>query len=424
VTGITIEPLGKSLARLPDVIRSIPDIIRDPSANPLQAAILLGIGITLVLIVLVSVVLFLVRRSPEEEELLMAAEQGTPVASADMGVAAEAGAEPEPETRERAMSWITVASIVILAVVGVWAVAGVTTSTSDVCASCHASTIHGTIGAAGDPHGHVSCVSCHEGGGAVARATVNVLTRAQHVVLAQIDSSRTAGYGIPVSSDRCAACHRKQIEGTTEVKSRGVRVSHKEPLDAGAQCVDCHVLLKTGVIGAQTVGMAPCLRCHDGETAKVECSTCHVGDPAGAIASAETTEAMATVQVPNPQCDGCHTNMTTCDACHGIRMPHSIAFMMYGHAREAAIDIWNGQRGQNLVCAKCHYPGHNYCVRPGCHIATFPQHPSPAWREAHAHSTWSGSARTCACHDWNEFDHNGMNFCQICHAVKPAGALP
>ena len=404
---LTFEGLGESLARLPEVIRSIPDILRDPSANPVQAAILLGIVVALVLIVLVSVVLVIMRPSREEEELLRE----------------ELGEDVEIETVARPISWPTILSVVVLVALAIWVITGVTTSSADVCSSCHRSTAHTSAPPGGDPHASVACVSCHEGGGRVARLTVNLATRVRHVVAARIGVSGGGGYGRPVASDGCANCHRGQIEGVFYNKKQGVRVSHEEPLAAGAQCVDCHTLAN-GAVSSVTVGMAPCLRCHDGKRAKAECNVCHVGDPSGAIRSSVTTGSMASVLVPNPQCDGCHTDMSSCDACHGISMPHSLEFRAYGHAREAATDIWsNGSAGAE-TCAKCHYPGHNNCIQDGCHGAPFPSHPSPAWRDLHKLATWSGSQNTCACHEWKPWDHNGMNYCQICHPVKPKGAQP
>jgi hypothetical protein len=199
-------------------------------------------------------------------------------------------------------------------------------------------------------------------------------------------------------------------------------MSHKEPQAAGAACVDCHVLT-FGVIGPVTAAMTPCLRCHNGTVTSSDCKVCHVGDPGKAIVPSVAPGAMATAQVPNPQCNGCHFDMTKCNACHGISMPHSIEFMAYTHARAGAIDIWfNGGR----TCAKCHYPGHNYCIQPGCH--QFPVasgHPNPAWATLHQGTSWSnGPKSACSCHNWNAQDHGGMIYCQICHPTKPPNAVP
>ena len=401
---VQFESLADSLARLPEVIRSIPDIIRNPSQNPMQAAILLGIAVTIVLIVVVSILIAVNRPSPEEEQLL----------AEDQARAGTAEVTTPP------ISWLTVAGISILLVAALWVVVGVTTSNGAVCSSCHSNSSHAQAGM-GDPHRDVACVACHESGGSVARVTVNVLTRVQHVAAARIHPAGEAGFGQPSASDACARCHDEEITGTFYDRQRGVRISHKEPIAAGAQCIDCHAL-NAGVVDSTTVGMSPCLRCHNGEVAKAECSVCHVGDPSGAIRSAATTQTMASELVPNPQCNGCHYDMTTCNACHGIAMPHSPAFLQYGHARVAAIDIWN--HGRVTVCVKCHYPGHNSCQRYGCHMAQFPSHPSPDWRTVHQQSSWSESSVRCACHDWNQWDHDGMNFCQICHPVKPSTARP
>ena len=409
---LQFESLGQSLARLPQVIQSIPDILRNPSANPLQAAILLTITVVVVLIILLSIILLFVRPAREEEYY----EEGA-AAEPYYGEAGEeaAGEAPQLPALGPLMTW----SLVVLLFAAVWVAAGISTSSSDVCASCHTSTVH-TKSNAEDPHAAVRCVDCHESGGPVARVTVNVFTRIQHIVLARADSPAALSYGTPVASDACVRCHRSQIVGTQTNRALGVRVSHSQPLAAGASCVDCHAL-QSGVVTASTIGMSPCLRCHDGKHAKSECSECHIGDPSRAIQPTVAVNSLATAQVPNPVCTGCHTDMTKCNACHGLSMPHSPQFMAYGHALVASQELWN--TGNLNVCTKCHYPGHNYCIQPGCHTALFPAH-GLVWKTMHGMTSWSGSNVRCACHNWNPYQHNGMNFCQICHATKPPGTRP
>jgi hypothetical protein len=115
--------------------------------------------------------------------------------------------------------------------------------------------------------------------------------------------------------------------------------------------------------------------------------------------------------------------MTKCNACHGLSMPHSLAFKAYAHARPAAIDIWFGT---GKVCAKCHYIGHNNCIRTGCHKFPIPGgHPNPAWATMHQKTSWShGPVTACSCHQWNPYDHDGLIYCQICHPTKPRNAVP
>jgi hypothetical protein len=404
---VQFENPADSLQRLPQLIQSIPDTLRNPAANPVQAAVLLGIVLVLLLILVVTVFLFVVRPTREEEELWEETLSDEELAAVDAATA-----------HDRRRSLLTVASIAVLILVAVWITAGVTTSSRDVCSSCHTNTPH-AVAKAEDPHLGVACVRCHESGGAVARVSVNLVGRVEHVLLARTNKKAASTFGTPPASDGCYGCHRKEITKTTLDPTLQVKMSHKEPLVAGAQCVDCHAL-KSGVVSRVTVGMSPCLRCHDGNRAKADCVECHVGDPSQAITPDIAPNAMASMQVRNPQCSGCHKDMSTCNACHGISMPHSDLFKAFGHARPAAEAIWSN----NLqVCEKCHYTGHNSCRQYGCHIAAFPQHPSPDWRTIHASATWSGSAMTCgSCHEWNPNDHDGMNFCQVCHPVKPASA--
>jgi hypothetical protein len=397
MSQIRFETITESLRRLPDVIRQIPDIWHNPAANPMQAAILLGIALILALIVLLTVVLVVLR--PHEEDEFFDDEGGIRTRGPAV-------------TRERPKSRLTMLSVVVLAAAAVWVSAGVTTASPDVCLSCHANSAHHAA-RSDDPHAGVRCVSCHESGGAVAQATVNLATRAQHFLLGKDGSARANAYGKPVASDACIGCHRDQIAGVFDNRGQGVRVSHKEPLAAGAQCADCHVL-KSGVVGSATVGMKPCLRCHNGTTAKAACSTCHAGDPAAAIRSSVASDAMASAQVPHPECTGCHTDMTSCNKCHGISMPHTPEFMAYGHARAGAIAIWNNDL---KMCRKCHYPGHRDCSN--CHSGPFPSHPL-SWRKLHQLAT--PNAGGCLCHEWNPIDHGGMNLCQVCHPERRATA--
>jgi hypothetical protein len=295
-------------------------------------------------------------------------------------------------------------------VVVLWAVAGWTSADDAVCVSCHPDNPHAAA-AASDPHVAVACVACHEPGGAFARVTINATTRFEHFVLGSTDTTAAAAYGRPVSSYACRGCHGSPMNAVTVDETRGVKVSHAEPLAAGAECVDCHVLV-SGVLTKRTVGMAPCLRCHTGSKVSVACATCHIGDPALAARATEPTGGtFAKRLVTNPRCGGCHLSQASCDHCHGIRMPHSEVFMAYGHARAAALDIWdNGGR----MCRKCHYEGNRDCGK--CHYS-FPSHPSD-FKSTHTFARWG---EECGCHGWDA-RARGILFCQVCHPSRPPGA--
>ncbi len=393
-SGTTVfESLTESLFRIPDVLRSIPDLIREPSANPVQAVLLFGILIVLVLIVVVSALLVVMGRGRPA--------RGAAGASNARGVARKRKA---PDAKAQ----VTLVALVAIACAAVWVVAGVSTSTDMACKSCHTGAPHGS--ATGDAHAGVGCVACHETGGLIAAATIGPIARYEHF-MSGVATGGATSYGKPVASDSCAACHRSQITGVFIDEVLAVRVSHKEPMAAGARCTDCHAL-DSGKIPAWTTGMTPCLRCHSGTLASASCPTCHAGDPSRAARSTEPTAGgFAKILVSNPQCGSCHTSQAKCDGCHGIRMPHTEKFMRYGHAREGVIDIWdNGGR----TCSKCHYEGHRPCTK--CH-RKFPSHPMD-FKKSHQAATWTA---TCGCHGWNPRVNGGVLFCEICHETKPAG---
>ena len=116
----------------------------------------------------------------------------------------------------------------------------------------------------------------------LARVTVDLPARIQHFIYGRSNPIQAAEFGAPVPSAGCKSCHGSSLGVIGRDVTRGLRISHKEPLAAGAECVDCHRLFE-GQVLARTVGMEPCLRCHDGTQAKATCSVCHEGDPAKAI---------------------------------------------------------------------------------------------------------------------------------------------
>ncbi|MHB8924869.1 MAG: hypothetical protein ACYC5I_06225, partial [Coriobacteriia bacterium] len=271
---------------------------------------------------------------------------------------------------------------------------------------CHGDSAHVTTQEANDPHEATSCIRCHEGGGPVASYTTGAPRRVAHIVSGMVQGRSSGTYGY-VGSSGCTACHGAYISQTWIDKAKGVKMSHVEPLDAGAQCLDCHQT-RDGVLGTATTKMQPCLRCHDGTDAPAECSYCHVGDFALAV-TGRSVPSTATAQrlVSNPQCGGCHSQ-ETCDACHGIRMPHTPEFMQYAHAREGVEDLWFND---GKACGKCHYEGNRACT--SCHKGSFLSHGT---KFRLRHGTSGGSGTGCdSCHGEMAF-RNGRDFCvDLCH---------
>lgn len=287
-----------------------------------------------------------------------------------------------------------------------WFATGITTLAPSVCESCHADNIHAATSMPEDPHESTSCVRCHEAGGYTGALTFGVPGRVAHVVSGALELSGARSYGY-VASGSCESCHHDGIAGTTISEQKAVRISHREPIEAGAECLDCH-RISDGVVGVYTTKMVPCLRCHDGVQVSAECSFCHTGDVALAITGrSQPSTATAERQVPNPDCGGCHTQ-ETCDSCHGIRLPHSQEFMAFAHARPGVEDLWYNS---GRTCGKCHNDENRPCTQ--CHKARFLSHGTDFQRY---HSAGSVDGLGCDnCHAEMAYRPR-RNFCvDLCH---------
>lgn len=404
-------------------LKTIPDIIRQPAANFTAAVLLLALFSTLLAMAAVGLLMVIVR--PRQSHLRAVADD--PKAAIEHDVERDAAKEeistkkhlgdsgPVVARRLITSKRISAASLVILVLLGAWLVGGITSQERMTCESCHPDNPHAPS-AQFDPHASVRCVECHEDGSTLSRTLFSTPARFEHFVRGQLFRAESFGYGLPVSSTSCRACHSSALAATLVDENLGIRMSHPEPLDAGAECVDCHALA-SGIVSSRTTGMSSCLRCHDNEVASAECSYCHTGDPAQAVRSERPEQSsFAKAQVPNPSCDSCHDQAAEgCDGCHGIRMPHTPEFMAYRHALPGVIDLWtNGGR----TCGKCHTENRRPCTQ--CHT-TFLAH-AITWRYDHSKGT-SFTNAGCTCHDRLAYKQ-GRNFCEVCHQTKPRRALP
>jgi hypothetical protein len=387
--------------------KAIVEIVQDPTSNLVGALLLLAVFSVVVLMVLLVAVMFLLGGEDEDEgEGEEEGQEGErPVESE--AVEEEVEEEPEVPAARRFINGFIFWSIALVLML---VVTGVVTSRTALCMSCHQSNPH-VSAPSSDPHAAVACIDCHEPADTFGKVTYMVLPRGVHFLTGMYGTRWIkSNYGYTVASAGCIRCHRSGLAGTKTVDKSGVRISHAAPLKAGAECVDCHEL-KLGMVSNLTVGMSPCLRCHDGTTASADCSLCHVKDIAVAATAVNPPPAItAKDQVPTPDCGGCH-NYTRCDKCHGIRLPHTAAFKNGGHARVVVIDWWfyNTDR-----CSKCHYPGHNSCGN--CH-GTLPAH-GKSWQYYHMY----GIPASCStgCHSANQYLAN-RNLCTLCH---PKGIQP
>jgi len=372
-------------------------LLTDPTSNIQAALVLYAFLAILLTIVLIAAILFILASSEEEES-------GEGAAGAQAAPSHTAAARVRP--RVSVVSLAVVAGVLLSA----WIVAGWSTGETSTCESCHVRTPHSISVGGNDPHKETACVSCHEPGGIVTRYVSALPSRAMHFVSKLFPVRSSAGYGYTFGSS-CERCHRAELRETTTNRATGVRMSHKEPLEAGATCLDCHKPID-GLITASTIGMNPCLRCHGSNIASAECTVCH--DKKTAAAARASSTAFAQQQVKEVRCGGCHDQARECDTCHGVRMPHSAAFVHGGHARAGAINYWyNG--GQ--TCSKCHSAVRRPCTK--CHgpLLGF----GHLAENAESHKTSDGSYCN-SCHNrWAP--RPTRNFCvDMCHTPEAIAA--
>jgi hypothetical protein len=256
-------------------------------------------------------------------------------------------------------------------------------------------------------------VACHEPGGVFGRYVSGVPSRLIHFA-SQAGSSTPDEYGA-VTASACSTCHASGLAAVATNKTRGLKISHKEPIAASATCLDCHAM-NAGVVATYNAGMGPCLRCHDGKKASATCATCH--DQKVATAARVRTTSFAIEQIPEVTCGGCHDEKKQCDTCHGIRMPHTKIFMAYAHARAGAVDYWyNGGK----TCARCHTATRNPCTK--CHSKIMGRAHGVSSSLPVAHRRAAESACN-TCHGQWAYQKN-RDFCKdLCHSPEAIANSP
>lgn len=393
--------MGQLTGTLETLFEELGILFTDPMSNLTAALLLYAVIGTIIALMLVVAIMLLLGGNDEDEidDSSASIEARHHTSELAQGEHSEAR---KPKTPAQLATTLAVFAGLFLAV---WVATGYSTSTNAVCLSCHAETAHVLAADQENPHSDAGCVACHEPGGMVSRVTGNLTPRLLHFADASLsDVALMEEYG-RITQSSCLSCHDMRNNGDVVDKERGLRMSHAEPLDASVECVECHTPV-SGVVAGHNAGMSPCLRCHDAKRASAECSTCHDRKAAQAARS-EVTTAYAGVQIEEVRCGSCHDEKQECDSCHGIRMPHTVEFKAYAHARAGAADFWyNGGKG----CAKCHTPTRRSCQR--CHTLMLGKGHQPSQAINHRTAT---EAQCNGCH--RQYSHtSGRNFClEVCH---------
>lgn len=214
---------------------------------------------------------------------------------------------------------------------------------------------HGTW--ATSVHAKVSCQECHVQPTAVAQTAYAARMLGEFYVSLVSPDREPALFPKPTDA-ACQSCH---YDLRTVSPSGDLSIPHRAHVDAlDMRCVDCHnyMVHEPSPEGGNTPTMAGCLTCHDGETAKNDCSACHTDKDQP---ESHTTKTWLVDHATQPQGE--------CTSCHKWT------------------EAW---------CADCH------ARRPDSHTVK--------WRETHGDVV--KTARNCeACHD--------AAFCKECHGEVP-----
>jgi len=335
----------------------------NPQSHPQIALLALGIVIAVILIALMTVVMIILARTQEESYELLDAE-GQVLGEIDKEDAEKLMAHPRVSPQMvRTVQYTSILGtmfVLFALVVG----SGLSTGTTVYCTSCHSSP-HAEEDRLVSIHDGMTCVSCHESGSVAQRLSVNLIPRAGHSVAGLFDPADSNAVDIQygtVASVTCRKCHEQQIAGVIYPSPSGegvsVRMSHKEPVEAGMPCVECHHFTAQQTHRVTVRGMQTCLYCHNGETASLDCTYCHKARPTEA-AKADIANTWAQQLVHNPASDYCYDchDPRPCDACHGTRVPHSAEYRDANHPVYWSLHAEDTYRIGINQCKICHYTG-------------------------------------------------------------------
>lgn len=358
-------------------------LLTDPTSNLVGAA--LGVSIIVIVLVVIILTLLLFALNPYDKK-----KRGKKGAKRRKTVTMTRDEFHRLQARLRKARRIT-GLVVLLGLAVVWVALYAGTSVNAYCGNtCHTMVARSDTWKA-SPHESVRCVRCHEGRpvDAFVRGSASRLRSLSYAFLG------TDATGVKVPSIRCLECHGSILEETV-VSELAVAMSHREPISAGASCSDCHGQqghIETSLI----VAMPACLRCHDGVTASAKCTLCHPKGIEASISQPREPVGPSTRLPAKPRCGGCHSQKS-CDACHGLRMPHSEDYEKpQRHARPAAFDA------KNRLCYRCHTPSECGVCHP-----SFSAH-GLNWKKDHAKYTRKDGNEYCL------WCHETKDFCGLCH---------
>jgi nitrate/TMAO reductase-like tetraheme cytochrome c subunit len=308
---------------------------------------------------------------------------------------------------------LTVAAIVLTAVVVLLGVALAATSTPQFCSSCKSHKPY-VAELKKSAHAGINCEQCHTKPGPLFFLTSKLEALQQPI------HQLTGSYEKPilgtVLNQSCRRCHSNEELFKTQVTKDGIKVQHKHLIQAGFLCIRCHATQAHGSAipaGSRTSpSMDQCLLCHNnaykdaqGQVATARCDLCHATPPEGSKPAthkdAKWAKDHGSVGILST-CSACHQQKKDCVACHnGVAMPHAATWITQ-HG-----DDVNARGRKN--CLLCHTK--QYCST--CHKVPMP-HPA-GFISDHPKAAAQNGTQTC-------FSCHSVANCQACHEAHQLGS--
>ncbi len=273
------------------------------------------------------------------------------------------------------------------------------TSKPLVCGRCHQSEFSSWKTSS---HSKQDCLSCHREPG-VSGYLIHKLDYTRWLLKSTFRNKGNLSEANVVNS-ACLKCHSVE----KRVIESDVRVRHADFLDH--LCINCHNTVghKETIRVPRNPEMTACLVCHNGKKAEARCNLCHPGDISRMGKKVRPRDRFVKIVAPiGKNCRGCH-DMKTCNACHGLEMPHPSGWVP-GHARPGFT--------QKDICFRCH-PGskavipYGYCNQ--CHRFPGPHGPSREWIKKHGLAAAKEIRGIKNC----RLCHTNERFCDLCHMGK------
>lgn len=349
-----------------EFINRILKVIHQPELHMREIPILIGIAILLMFIMLVLIAVIFVRPG---------------------------GNQSKPTDQKQTIRSVRKRFIVLLAAGAFMIISSgifmIYSSKPQFCAGCHEMRPAYNLSPK-TSHKNIGCLSCHQEPGLtgifIEKWQLAEMLTAKIGMAGDVMSGR-------VADESCLRCHEDITKAVKTVGS--IRIKHKEPVQAGYKCTDCHFSKKTFHAAKRKLdkfGMSRCVDCHNQKKASAECGVCHI--QGNSVTKNVNRTDYPMVNLPDTVfCNNCHSKKL-CLKCHTSQMPHDGEWKSAGHAMDAFIS--------KDVCWQCH---RQFDCRK-CHTRTSPH--IEGWVKNHGLASKSSPSSCSSCHEMEVF-------CLTCH---------